>query len=185
MARLSALERLVLSWLVVEREPVQFAELATALEPEVARADAVEAVEALQRRSLLEWGTGGAFTMQPVVLEYVTARLVEDVAREILAQKPALLVGQSLLKATAKDYVRRSQERLIVEPLLTRVRASLGAAEAVERQLLALLGTWRGGRRQSKATGQAMWSTFFGSCGETYRGWTSPAWRFATPICWG
>jgi len=40
--------------------------------------------------------------------------------------------------------VRRSQERLIAQPLLERVNGILGSAAAVERQLLALLGRWRG-----------------------------------------
>jgi len=144
VARLSALERAVLTWLAVEREPVAFAEIVADLGSGVARGEVVEAVEALRRRSLLEWGTGGAFTLQPVVLEDATRRLVEDLAREIVAGEPALLVRQALLKATAKDYVRRSQERLIARPLLERLRGGLGSAEAVERRLLALLGTWRG-----------------------------------------
>src|SRR5262249_19026838 len=46
--------------------------------------------------------------------------------------------------ATAKDYVRRSQERLIAQPLLEQLRSRLGGAEAVERRLLALLGARRG-----------------------------------------
>ncbi len=144
VARLSALERAVLSWLAVEREPVAFAEIVADLGSGVARGEVVEAVEALRRRSLLEWGTGGAFTLQPVVLEDATRRLVEDLAREIVAGAPALLVRQALVKATAKDDVRGSQERLIARPLLERLRGGLGSAVAIERRLLALLGTWRG-----------------------------------------
>ena len=142
--RLSSLERAIGIWLAVEREPVGFAELVADLGSGVARGEVVEAVEALLRRSLLERGGDGTFTLQPVVLEYVTGRLVAALAEEILAGAPALLASHALLKAVAKDYVRRSQERLIVEPLLTRLSASLGATDAVERPLLALLGTWRG-----------------------------------------
>jgi WD40 repeat protein len=101
-------------------------------------------VEALRRRSLLEWGSGGTFTLQPVVLEYTTARLVAALAQEILAGEPALSVRYALLKATAKDYVRRSQERLIAHPLLERLRGELGSAAVVEERLLALLDIWRG-----------------------------------------
>jgi len=145
--RLSAPERALLTALAVEREPVGFAEVVADLGLGVARGDAVEAVEALQRRSLLERAAreGGAFMLQPVVLEYATARLVEQVAGEVLAGEPALLVSQALLQARAKDYVRRSQERLIARPLLERLGASGGAgAGAVERRLLALLEGWRG-----------------------------------------
>ena len=144
VGRLSALERAVLTALAVAREPVGFAELVSDLGPGVARGDAVEAVEALQRRSLSERGAGGTFTLHPVVLEYVTARLVETLAREILAGEPVLLVGQPLLKATAKDYVQRSQERLIAQPLLEQLHGRFGRADVVERRLLDLLETWRG-----------------------------------------
>ena len=143
VARLSAPEQAILDWLAVGREPVGFAELAAGLGPGVARGDAVEAVEALRRRSLLEWAPGGAFTLQPVVLEYTTARLIASLAREILAGEPALLVDRALLKARARDYIRRSQERLLVQPLLDQLQGSLGSADAVERQLVALLEMWR------------------------------------------
>jgi transcriptional regulator with XRE-family HTH domain len=142
--RLSPLERAIGTWLAVEREPVRFAELAADLGPEVPRSDLLEAIEALRGRSLLEQGAGGAITLQPVVLEYATARLVARVAEEILAGAPVLLVRQPLLKAQAKDYVRRSQECLIGQPLLERLRGSLGSADAVEQRLLELLETWRG-----------------------------------------
>ena len=144
VGRLSALERAALTCLAVAREPVRFAELAADLGQGAPRGAVVEAVEALLRRSLLEWGTGGAFTLQPVVLEDATTRLVEALAAEILAGEPALLASQAILKAPAKDYVRRSQERLIAQPLLERVSDRLGGAGAAERAILALLEAWRG-----------------------------------------
>jgi hypothetical protein len=144
VARLSALERAIVTWLAVEREPVGFAELVAALGPAVARSAVVEAVEALARRSLLERGARGTFTLQPVVLEYATERLVAEVGREVMAGQPAQLVSHALLQAQAKDYVRRSQERLIAQPLLEQLRATGGSAAAVERWLVELLAAWRG-----------------------------------------
>jgi len=144
VGRLSSVERAILTILAVGREPVRFADVVADLGPRAPRGEVVEAVEALLRRSLLEWGPGGEFTLQPVVLEYATARLVERACAEALAGEPALLIGQPLVKATAKDYVRRSQERLIARPLLERLGSSLGSADIVERRLLELLGIWRG-----------------------------------------
>jgi transcriptional regulator with XRE-family HTH domain len=144
VARLSALEQAILTTLAVARESVGFAALVADVGPAVARGAVVEAVEALGRRSLLEEGAGGTFTVQPVVLEHATAHLIEQVGAELVAGTPALLVRQALLKAQAPDYVRRAQERLIVQPLLTQLRTHLGSADAVERALLALLTGWRG-----------------------------------------
>jgi hypothetical protein len=95
----------------------------------------VEAVAALRRRSLLEPGARGTFTLQPVVLEYATERLVAAVGREVAAGEPALLASHALVKAQSKDYVRRSQEQLIAQPLLEQLGASAGSAAAVEQRL--------------------------------------------------
>src|SRR6266851_4670662 len=142
--RLSSLEREIANWLAVEREPVGFADLAADVPLGVARGEVVEAVAGLQRRSVLERGQRGSFTLQPVVLEYVTERLVEALAQEILAGETARLVRQALIKARARDFVRRTQERLILQPLLERLIHFLGTTESVGRHLLVLLRGWRG-----------------------------------------
>src|SRR5262249_25402853 len=45
---------------------------------------------------------------------------------------------------TAKDYVRRSQERLIATPIVERLVALRGSAQAVEHRVMALLDKHRG-----------------------------------------
>src|SRR5439155_24550693 len=54
VARLSAAERTVLDWLAVEREPIDFGTLVADLGAALPRGAALEAVEALRRRSLPE-----------------------------------------------------------------------------------------------------------------------------------
>src|SRR6266545_3113317 len=142
LARLSPLEQALLYWLAIEREPVRFAALLADLGPEVARSEVLEALEALDRRSLLERASGGAFTLQGVVLEYISERLVNALAREILEGQPVLLRRHAVLLATAKDYVRRSQERLLGQPLVQNLVAASGAGGA-ERRMLELLAGWR------------------------------------------
>src|SRR5712692_3996743 len=153
VARLSAPERAVLDWLAVEREPVAFGTLVADLGPAVPRGAALEALEALGRRSLLEQGEQGAtFTLQPVVLEHVTERLVERLADEIVGGQPARLVSQAGMKAQGKEYVRRSQERLIGEPVLQRLQAEGGTVGA-EQRLLTLLDGWRDRPRAEQGYG--------------------------------
>src|SRR5262245_4707977 len=141
LERSSALEQHVLRVLAVEREPVTLAELLAELGPRVRRGAILEAIEALRRRSLVERAeTGGpaAFTLQSVVLEHVTDRLVEDVADEIARGEPVQLVAQPLIKAQAQEYVRRAQERLIGESVLQHLQADHGP-DGADRRLLALL----------------------------------------------
>ncbi len=138
-------EQEVLRVLAVEREPVTIGELIAELGPRAGRGAVVEAVEALRRRSLVERSQttrAAAFTLQSVVLEYVTDRLVEEVCDEIARGQPLRLVEQPLIKAQAKDYVRQTQERLIGAPVLRQVKAEHGDAGA-EHMLLALLEGWR------------------------------------------
>jgi WD40 repeat protein len=141
VGRLSAIEDDLLTRLAIEREPISLAELATDLAPSVGRSAVVEAIETLRRRSLLERGERGAtFTLQSMVLEYVTDRLVETAAEEIRVGPPVVVIEQPLIKAQAKEYVRQMQERLIGMPILERLNdAEAGAAS----RLLALLDGWR------------------------------------------
>jgi WD40 repeat protein/transcriptional regulator with XRE-family HTH domain len=142
--RLSDLEVVLLRRMAVEREPVGLAALAE-LGPRAGRAATLAAVEGLRRRSLLErTARGSQFGLHSVVQEYVTEQLIEDVAHELVIGEPDLLVRQPLLKATGKDYVRRSQERLIAAPLVERLIAAHGSARAAEQQLLGLLNALRG-----------------------------------------
>jgi WD40 repeat protein len=158
LERSSSLEQQVLRVLAVEREPVTASELIAELGPRAGRAAVLESVEALRRRSLVERSstTGPAavhplvgFTLQSVVLEYVTDRLVEEVCDEITLSRPVLLVAQPLIKAQAKDYVRQAQERLICLPVLQHLQADRGSR--TEQLLLALLEGWRS--RPSEAQG--------------------------------
>jgi hypothetical protein len=81
MHRLSPLEREVMRWLAIQTEPVAFVQLAAELDPASGRGAVREAVEALRRRSLLERREPGpAFSLQPLVLEYVT-ELIDEVSR--------------------------------------------------------------------------------------------------------
>jgi WD40 repeat protein/DNA-binding SARP family transcriptional activator len=142
VARLSGLERELLIWLALEREPVGALALrANLLHPGPPRAT-LEAVRALLRRSLVaQSGTG--LMLQNVVTEYLTETLIEQVVGEIAgdlspgaaeADEPMAALNRfALRKARAKDYVRASQSRLILEPLVERALHRLGRASLVER----------------------------------------------------
>src|SRR5262249_47760391 len=81
--------------------------------------------------------------LQPVVLEYVSERLVAALAQEVVDGRPALLVSHAVVQATGKDYVRRSQERLLALPLLEQLVAAYGGAAGAELRLVELLRGWR------------------------------------------
>jgi hypothetical protein len=133
--RLSPLEEDVMYWTCIIREPVQVAELQADIVPTVSKGNILESLESLTWRSLIEKGRDrinsiptnrvSTFTQQPVIMEYMTDRLVTGAAKEIKTGKIELLNKYALIKATAKDYVRDSQVRMILEPILTNLQSDL------------------------------------------------------------
>jgi len=143
VGRLSALEYLLLTWLAVLREWTELDALVQVLHPRALRARVLEALEALRRRSLLERGQQTSFSLQSVVMEFLTDVLGERLAEEIVLENPQQLRRVALEQAQAKDYVREIQVRLLVRPLLERLRSELGADSLVEAHLLRLLSQFR------------------------------------------
>src|SRR6266851_554872 len=153
--RSSTVEQKVLRVLAVEREPVSVAHLLAILRPDYGGGAVLEAVEALRRRSLVERGDAAgaaAITLQSVALEYVTDRLVEHVAEEIARGRPQRLAQLPLIRAQAKDHVRRTQERLIGVAILQRMNAQRGRA-GTQQALLRLLDDWRARAADEQACG--------------------------------
>src|SRR5437764_6670012 len=143
VGRLAPLEYLLLTWLAVLREWTELPALLQVLHPRALQARVLEALEALRRRSLLERGQQASFSLQSVVMEYLTDELGERLSEEIVLRNPQQVRRYALEQAQAKDYVRQTQVRLLVHPLLERLRAELGADALVEDHLLRLLVQFR------------------------------------------
>jgi WD40 repeat protein/transcriptional regulator with XRE-family HTH domain len=143
VGRLTPLEHLLLTWLAVLREWTTLDTLSQVLHPRVLRAQVLEALEALARRSLVERGQQASFSLQSVVMEYLAGELGERFSKEIVLGEPQHLRQVTLAQAQAKDYVREIQVRLLVFPLLERLRAELGADAQVEAHLRRLLVQFR------------------------------------------
>ena len=150
--RLSPLERTIMYWLAINREWTTISELADDIFPVAPKANLLEALESLSWRSLIEQATPmliekqtGGYTQQPVVMEYVTERLIEQVYQEIATANPSLNLFQShaLIKTTVKDYVKDSQIRLILEPIADQFGAICQTSKALEEKIQAILGLLR------------------------------------------
>ena len=115
--RLPEFEQEIMYWLAINREPVSCQELREDIVPQPVLNDLLASLERLRRRSLIERVEEG-FTLQNVVMEYMTGKLIAGVRAEILQGEVELFHGYALLKATAKDYVRETQIRLIVQPVV-------------------------------------------------------------------
>ncbi len=97
----------------------------------------LEALRSLQRRSLLAPRAlgehGSAFGLQNVVAEYIIGYLIDQACHEFECETPALLHTHPLILADAKEYVRQSQERVVLQPIGERLLARYGPAQLVAR----------------------------------------------------
>jgi hypothetical protein len=135
--RLSRLEHTLLRWLAIMREPVTLEEL-RAIMVEFQAQGVLNALDRLSRRALIERGQrAGSFTLQSVVLAYVTAALVSTVTEEIQHSQLDVLIQHGLELAQSKDYLRQAQERVLLRPILAHVQSQ----EQVLR-LLEQVRTW-------------------------------------------
>ncbi|WP_414543802.1 NB-ARC domain-containing protein [Nostoc sp. CCY0012] len=135
--RLSVVEKEVMYWLAINREPVSIAQLAEDIVTSASKRQLPLAIKSLLRCSLIE-ASGEHFFLQPVVMEYVIQRLIEEIYQELVAEKSVslgLLQTHTLIKATAKDYIRETQKQLIVQPLLEQLLLEIGS----QKKLVILL----------------------------------------------
>jgi hypothetical protein len=186
--RLSDLEKEVMYWLAINREPVSWEELQEDIVVKRLGSKLLEALASLQRRSLIEktspptpllqgegsnltspptpllqgegsnappfptreGGLGGLgqpalnntltrFTQQPVIMEYMTERLIEQVCQEIATEEIRLLMSHALIKTNGKDYIRESQSRIILEPIAERLRTTFRVHKEIEYKLKQIL----------------------------------------------
>ena len=132
--RLSSLEQKIMYWLAIDQEPVSDLELTEDIISWQAKQELIQSLASLRRRSLIKNTTLG-YTQLPVLREYIINRLIDELCQEIQTGLIKLLNSYSLCKATSKDYIRETQVRQIITPLLERLLQELGGKRNVENKL--------------------------------------------------
>jgi WD40 repeat protein len=140
--RLSDLEKDIMYWLAINREAISLLELQSDIVSPIPTSKILEAMESLVRRSLIE-KTAALFTLQPVVMEYVSDQLIAQVCQEILTQEIECLRCHTLIKAQGKDYVRDTQIRLILKPIIDGLLAIFRREKDFVNQLNIILAKLR------------------------------------------
>ncbi len=134
--RLSMREQQILYWLAIERETVPLENVRENFVPPLSKGVLLEALESLQRRSFIEMRGPAEFTLQPVIMEYVTNKITKQ-AYEEFTEVPGTTLGTwmnyALIKAQTKDYVRDSQVRLILSPVADQLLNTLGKEGIVQK----------------------------------------------------
>ena len=139
--RLSDVEQTVMRWLAINREWVSLKELRADIIPAVSHRVLLEAAESLEARSLIETSKAG-ITQQPVVMEYMTERLVNQFYVEINQQNFNVFSHYALLKADAREFVREAQVRQVSRSLLDKLLLFF-EKQSVEEQMKQILAVLR------------------------------------------
>jgi WD40 repeat protein len=142
-SRLSQLEAEIMNWLAINREPISITELKADLVSPILPSGLLEALEFLERKSLIEKGSA-LFTLQPVLMEYVTNRLVKKIGQEIETREIVIFKNHALLKAQAKDYIKDIQRYFLLDSITKQLLRVFGTPESLETQLMAIISSLRG-----------------------------------------
>ena len=151
--RLTAEEHQVMYWLAIGREPMSSGDLERSLHPawnQHRQGDyLLGALQSLRRRSIIFSPTDQIeqghrqWSLQPMVMEYVTGKFVEQICGEIEQQQPFLVNTHAIAQATAKEYLRLAQLRTIVQPAIDRLRTKIGNPHQIGRHLRQILASWQ------------------------------------------
>jgi hypothetical protein len=146
---LSEIEKEIMYWLAIERKPVDSSQLQADLWFSVPLSELLIALESLLRRSLIEKSPEdreARFTIQPVVMKYVTTQLIQEVCNDILAiietkdiDKIVRLRSHALVKEQEQDEIKEIQYRLILTRVKDRLSTILRGSRKIEEQLNQLL----------------------------------------------
>jgi len=138
LSRLSTvLERPILYWLAIEREAVSPDVLHANFLGGASESDLLEALGSLRRRSLVE-KTSSGLTQQNVIMEYMTERFVELISNEIEMEMNFMLSDFPIMKVQTKEYIRNSQNRLILKPIVERLLLKMSKKELIDQLFLML-----------------------------------------------
>jgi WD40 repeat protein len=142
LERLERVEKQVVYWLCFNRELTAINELQTDIVPSIQSRQILEAIASLQERSLLEKGDGG-FTLQPVIMEYVTDNLLSQLCQELVTGNLEIFNSYALLKAQHPDYLKDIQIKFIIEPIVERLLSSFISRDRLQSHLQQLIKNWQ------------------------------------------
>ncbi|WP_377476092.1 MAG: NB-ARC domain-containing protein [Microcoleus anatoxicus] len=140
--RLSSSEKQIMYWLAINYEPMSDLELKEDIISWEAKQELLESLASLKRRSLIK-NTQFGYTQIAALREYIINRLINEVCQEIKIGQIELLNSYSISKATTKDYIRETQVRSILQPLLERLIQELGGKRNVENKLKQILSNFQ------------------------------------------
>ncbi|QTA80243.1 WD40 repeat-containing protein [Desulfonema limicola] len=117
--RLSIQEQEVLFWLAINRAPVSISCLKQDIVSPVSQSKLPSTIQSLLRRLPLE-RTEKGFSLQPVIMDFITEIFINQICLEIREHKINLFNTHAIMKAVSEDYIRKAQKKLIAAQIIKR-----------------------------------------------------------------
>lgn len=146
--RLSQIEKEIMYWLAIEREWVELNSLQECMISTTSKSGLLSALVSLERRSIIEKNDGPSFSLQPVVMEYLTNRFLHDLSLEIISGKLLLMASHAIINTRSKEYIRNAQTRIILAPLIEMLSSLVGKG-FIESKIIQLIEILRSTPNQS------------------------------------
>lgn len=124
--RLCFEEQEILYWLAINREPINvdnlIEDLISARSELNFKSKTIGIIIKLAGKHLLEYTPNCDILLQNVIMEFITQKIINNSINDIIGEKTNFISRFCLVKATAKDYLRLSQKRLILQPIIEGVK---------------------------------------------------------------
>ena len=146
--RLSSLEKEIVYWMAIENQPISLSELRVDMQFSISSlSKLLAALESIKRRSLLEKepsseGKEAIFTIDPVILKYVTNQFIDQVCKDISTicknesiNYLGLLRTHALVKEEEEEDIKEIQVRLILSQVRDRLFTTIKGTKSIEEQL--------------------------------------------------
>ena len=129
--RLSIESKDVMYWLAINREASSSDELSK--DTNYATLNLNKFIQARIRQSipLVKSEDEKRIGLQPVILEFMIGKIIKEVCREIIQEKPNILNTHALSKASIKDSLRHINNRLILIKIINKVKVLLNSGKYV------------------------------------------------------
>lgn len=135
--RFSLIEKNILFILAVEREPISYKNINSML-VKINRFnnETRNAIFNISNRCFIE-GNGAnldqsRFYLQPVIMEFLTQKLLGIVFNEIIENNPDFLMRVPMLDTVARDYIVKTQKIVIIEPLCNALLQEYGQDSSIK-----------------------------------------------------
>ncbi|NES40385.1 NB-ARC domain-containing protein [Moorena sp. SIO2C4] len=130
--RITLQGKVIVYWLAINREPITI----ETLKNDLYNSDLSipDTLDLLAKRILIDT-SDDLIGLHPVMQEYIIESIISEVCNEIITGNIELLRTHALVKAQSKDYIRDTQRRLIIRPIINQLLSILGNNEAIEERL--------------------------------------------------